>query len=89
MKEKESRRRAGRERQRERETERERQRERQRETERDRDRERQRERVPSRLYAVSIEPDVGFESMNCEIMNLNQESDSQPTEPHRHPSGLF
>ena len=30
--------------------------------------ERERERIPSRLHAVSMEPDVGLEPMNCEIM---------------------
>ena len=27
-----------------------------------------RERIPSRLHAVSVEPDVGLDFMNCEIM---------------------
>ena len=31
-------------------------------------RERGRERIPSRLQAVSTEPDVGLEPTNCEIM---------------------
>ena len=26
-----------------------------------------REKIPSRLYAISTEPDVGLELMNCEI----------------------
>ena len=35
-----------------------------------RDRERERERIPSRLRAVSAEPDVGLELTNHEIMTL-------------------
>ena len=31
-------------------------------------RERERERIPSRLYTVSAELDMGLELMNCEIM---------------------
>ena len=38
------------------------------ERERERKRQRDRERIPSRLYNVSTEPDVGLEPMNCEIM---------------------
>ena len=34
----------------------------------ERERERERERVPSRLHAVSTEPDTGLELTNCEIM---------------------
>ena len=30
--------------------------------------ERGRERIPSRLHAVSAEPDLGLEPMNCESM---------------------
>ena len=26
------------------------------------------ERIPRRLYAVSVEPDVGLDPMNCELM---------------------
>ena len=33
-----------------------------------RDRERQRERIPSRLHAVSMKPNVGLDFTNCEIM---------------------
>ena len=33
-----------------------------------RDRERERERIPSRIHAVSSEPDMGLEPMKCEIM---------------------
>ena len=48
------------------------QRERERERERvhahGRGRERGRERIPSRLRAVSAEPDTGLELVNCEIM---------------------
>ena len=33
-----------------------------------RGRERGRERIPSRLHAVSAEPDAGLELTNCEIM---------------------
>ena len=32
------------------------------------ERERERERIPSRLHAVSAEPDAGFEPTNWEIM---------------------
>ena len=28
----------------------------------------ERERIPSRLLAVSVEPDMGLDPMNCEIM---------------------
>ena len=35
---------------------------------RGREREGGRERIPSRPCAVSAEPDVGLEFMNCEIM---------------------
>ena len=31
-------------------------------------RERGRERIPSRLHAVSTEPDAGLKLMNCEII---------------------
>ena len=34
----------------------------------EREREREREKIPSRLCAVSAEPDVGLELTNCEIM---------------------
>ena len=30
--------------------------------------EREGERIPSRLHAISAQPDAGFELMNCEIM---------------------
>ena len=33
-----------------------------------RGRDRGRESIPSRLWALSTEPDVGLELMNCEIM---------------------
>ena len=33
-----------------------------------RGRERGRERIPSKLHAVSAEPDVGLDLTNCEIM---------------------
>ena len=50
----------------------EREREREREKvcicEQGRGRERGRERIPSRLHAVSAEPDTGLNPMNCEIM---------------------
>ena len=36
--------------------------------ERERERERERQRIPSRLYTVRVEPDMGLEPMNCEIM---------------------
>ena len=36
--------------------------------ERGRGREGERERIPSRLRAVSAEPNVGLDLMNCEIM---------------------
>ena len=45
--------------------------ERERERERERagsDRKRGREKIPSRLHTVSLEPDMGPKSMNCEIM---------------------
>ena len=42
--------------------------ERGREGERERGRERERERIPSRLHAVSVEPDTGLNLMNGEIM---------------------
>ena len=29
---------------------------------------RERERIPSRLHAVSVEPDVGLKLTNCETM---------------------
>ena len=55
-----------------RERERERASERERDRERDRESregaERGRERVPSRLHAVTPEPDAGLEPANCEIM---------------------
>ena len=35
---------------------------------RERERERKKERIPSRLRTVSVEPDVGLELTNCEIM---------------------
>ena len=47
---------------------RERERERERACKQGRGRERGREKIPSRLRAVSAEPDTGLESMNCEIM---------------------
>ena len=50
------------------ERERERKRQRDRKRQRERKRQRDRERIPSRLYNVSTEPDVGLEPMNCEIM---------------------
>ena len=37
------------------------------ETEGEKERERERERIPSRLHAVSAEPNVGLAPMNCEI----------------------
>ena len=43
-------------------------RERERESKSWRDRESGRERIPSRLYTDSMEPDVGLEPMNREIM---------------------
>ena len=43
-------------------------REREHESRQGRDRERETERTPSRLRAVSTQPDVGLELMNCEIM---------------------
>ena len=54
-------------------------------------RERRRERIPSRLYAVSAEPNAGLRLTNCEIliMTQNQELDTEPTEPPRHPFILF
>ena len=39
-----------------------------REREGERERERLRERIPSRLHAVSTEPDVGLKPLNREIM---------------------
>ena len=33
-----------------------------------RGREKERERIPSRLHAVSTEPDEGLEPTNCEIV---------------------
>ena len=62
------------EREREKETERQRYRERQRDrdrhthTEYDREGREGRERIPSRLCAVSMEPDARLELTNCEIM---------------------
>ena len=50
------------------ERKRERERERSHEHEEGSGRERGRERTPSRLHAVSAEPDVGLELTNCEIM---------------------
>ena len=49
---------------------RERERERERESKHEwrRDTERGRERIPTRLHAVSAEPNVGFDLMKCEIM---------------------
>ena len=38
------------------------------ERERDRERERERERIPSRLYTVSVDPNVGLKLTNYEIM---------------------
>ena len=35
---------------------------------RERERERRRERIPSRLCAISTEPDAGLDLMNCESM---------------------
>ena len=35
-------------------------------------RERERDRIPSRLHAVSEEPDLGLELMNCKIMTQAQ-----------------
>ena len=40
-------------------------------------RERERERIPSRLRAVSAEPDAGVELTNCG----SREPDAQPAEP--------
>ena len=56
--------------------------ERQRQHEWGRGRERRRERIPSRLYAVSAEPDVGLEPTKSWDRDLsrNQELDAQPTE---------
>ena len=39
-----------------------------REGETGRERQRERERIPRRLHAVSAEPNVGLEPMNCETM---------------------
>ena len=41
-----------------------------------------RERIPSRLLAVSAEPDVGLDPTN---RAKTQELDAYPTEPPRHP----
>ena len=48
--------------------EKERERERESELELARNRERKRERIPSRLHAVSAEPNSGLDITNCEIM---------------------
>ena len=52
-----------------------------------RSRERERERTPSRLCAVSTEPDGRLEPTKPwdHALSQNQESDAQPTEPPRHP----
>ena len=39
-----------------------------RECEQGKGRERGRERIPSRLHTVSVEPNMGLEPTNCEIM---------------------
>ena len=38
------------------------------EGQREKERERERERIPSRLHAISAEPDAGLRLTNCEIM---------------------
>ena len=78
--------------------ERERERESEREQDRDRERERERERrerIPSRLCAVSTEPDAGLELPNLEIMTRAETKSwapnwlsllgTQETEPRRLP----
>ena len=39
-----------------------------------RERERERQRIPSRLCTVSVEPDVGLELTNCEIVTGAEEA---------------
>ena len=41
-------------------------------------RERGRERIPSRLCAVSVEPDVGPDPPNCEILALAKTKSQMP-----------
>ena len=36
--------------------------------ERGREREREGERIPSRVHTISLEPDVGLEATDCDIM---------------------
>ena len=57
---------------------REREREREREIAEEGRRERERDRIPSRLHAVSTEPDAGFEPTKPQDHDLsrNQESDA-------------